>query len=108
MADQESEIIAKIASGVSGLNAHAWDRLGTGDPFLSHAFLSTLEDSRSVGPGTGWTPAPILVAAARRQTRAGKRGLHGPRYRAQNLPGQSNALPFCLLTLMLLPRRWHS
>ena len=61
MADRESEIIAKIASGVSGLNAHAWDRLGTGDPFLSHAFLSALEDSRSVGPGTGWTPSPILV-----------------------------------------------
>jgi predicted N-acyltransferase len=61
MADQETEIIAKIAGGVSGLNARAWDRLGGGDPFLSHAFLSALEDSGSVGPGTGWTPAPILV-----------------------------------------------
>ena len=61
MADQESEIIAKIASGVSGLNARAWDRLVSGDPFVSHAFLSTLEDSNSVGRGTGWTPAPILV-----------------------------------------------
>jgi predicted N-acyltransferase len=61
MADRESEIIAKIASGVSGLNGRAWDRLGDGDPFLSHAFLSALEDSKSVGPGTGWTPAPILV-----------------------------------------------
>ena len=61
MADRESEIIAKIASGVSGLNAFAWDRLAANDPFLSHAFLSALEDSGSVGPGTGWTPAPILV-----------------------------------------------
>jgi predicted N-acyltransferase len=61
MADRETEIIAKIASGVSGLNARAWDRLGASDPFLSHAFLSALEDSGSVGPGTGWTPAPILV-----------------------------------------------
>jgi uncharacterized protein len=61
MADRESEIIAKIASGVSGLNARAWDRLVSGDPFVSHAFLSILEDSKSVGPGTGWTPAPILV-----------------------------------------------
>jgi hypothetical protein len=62
MADQETEIIAKIASGVSGLNARAWDRLGGDeDPFLSHAFLSALEESGSVGPGTGWTPAPILV-----------------------------------------------
>lgn len=61
MADRESEIIAKIASGVSGLNARAWDRLGAGDPFVSHAFLSALEDSNSVGPGTGWTPAPVLI-----------------------------------------------
>jgi predicted N-acyltransferase len=61
MADRETEIIAKVASGVSGLNARAWDRLGGDDPFLSHAFLSALEDSASVGPGTGWTPAPILV-----------------------------------------------
>ncbi|MFL6759874.1 GNAT family N-acetyltransferase [Sphingomonas sp.] len=61
MADRETEIIAKITSGVAGLNARAWDRLAVGDPFLSHAFLSALEDSGSVGPGTGWTPAPILV-----------------------------------------------
>jgi hypothetical protein len=61
MADRESEIIAKIASGVSGLNPFAWDRLCGSDPFLSHAFLSALEDSNSVGPGTGWTPAPILI-----------------------------------------------
>lgn len=61
MADQESEIIAKIASGVSGLNARAWDRLASDDPFVSHAFLSALEDSGSVGAGTGWTPAPLLI-----------------------------------------------
>ncbi|HEX8936807.1 MAG TPA: GNAT family N-acetyltransferase [Sphingomicrobium sp.] len=61
MADRETGIIAKIASGVAPLNAHAWDRLSGGDPFVSHAFLSALEDSGSVGPGTGWTPAPILV-----------------------------------------------
>ena len=61
MADRESEIIARIAAGVSGLNAAAWDRLTEGDPFVSHAFLSALENSASIGPGTGWTPAPILV-----------------------------------------------
>src|SRR5206468_11624170 len=61
MADQDSEIIARIASGVSGLNAGAWDRLAGDDPFASHAFLGAVEDSASVGPGTGWTPAPVLV-----------------------------------------------
>ena len=61
MADRESEVIAKLASGVSGLNNHAWDRLSGDDPFISHAFLSALEESGSVGKGTGWTPATILV-----------------------------------------------
>jgi hypothetical protein len=61
MADREPEIIAKIASGVSGLNPHAWDQLADEHPFVSHAFLSALEDSGSVGPGTGWTPAPVLI-----------------------------------------------
>ena len=61
MADREAEFIAKIVSGVSGINAGAWDRLGSGDPFISHAFLAALEESGSVGPGTGWTPAPIIV-----------------------------------------------
>jgi predicted N-acyltransferase len=61
MADQESEIVARIASEVGGLNARAWDRLAGPEPFVSHAFLSALEDSGSVGVGTGWTPAPLLV-----------------------------------------------
>jgi hypothetical protein len=61
MADQEAQFVAKIASSVAGLNASAWDRLAESDPFVSHAFLSALEDSASVGRGTGWTPAPILV-----------------------------------------------
>jgi predicted N-acyltransferase len=61
VADRETEVLAKIASGVAGLNARAWDRLAGQQPFVSHAFLSALEDSGSVGHGTGWTPAPILV-----------------------------------------------
>jgi predicted N-acyltransferase len=61
MADREIEVVAKLSSGVGGLNNHAWDRLAGDDPFVSHAFLSALEDSGSVGKGTGWTPATILV-----------------------------------------------
>jgi predicted N-acyltransferase len=57
-----SEIVARIASGVSSFEAGAWDRCaGTGNPFLTHDFLSALEDSGSVGPGTGWQPAPIAI-----------------------------------------------
>ena len=61
MADRETEVIAKLTSGVAGLNAAAWDRLAGNDPFVSHAFLTALERSGSVGKGTGWTPATILV-----------------------------------------------
>jgi predicted N-acyltransferase len=61
MADRESEIIARLASGVAAVDPVAWDPLAGGDPFLSHAFLSSLEDSGSVGAGTGWSPAPILI-----------------------------------------------
>ena len=61
MADRETEVIAKLVSGIAGLNARAWDRLAGADPFVSHPFLSALEDSGSVGPGTGWTAAPILI-----------------------------------------------
>ena len=53
MADREIELIAKLAPGMVGLDGGAWDRLAAADPFLSHAFLAALEDSGSVGPGTG-------------------------------------------------------
>jgi predicted N-acyltransferase len=61
MADRESEIIARLGHGIADLGSEAWNELAGNDPFLSHAFLSALEDSGSVGPRTGWTPAPILI-----------------------------------------------
>ena len=61
MADRETEVIAKLSSGVSGLNRTAWDRLAGDDPFVSHAFLAALEQSESVGKDTGWTPATLLI-----------------------------------------------
>lgn len=55
-------VIARIADGVRAIPAQQWDACaGSENPFVSHAFLTALEDSGSVGPGTGWTPAPILV-----------------------------------------------
>jgi predicted N-acyltransferase len=62
MADRESEIVATIANGVSAIPALQWNALaGRDDPFVGHAFLSLLEESGSVGTGTGWSPLPILV-----------------------------------------------
>ncbi len=51
-----------LGTGIAGLDAGAWDALaGGGNPFVGHAFLSLLEQSGSVGAGTGWQPAPLLV-----------------------------------------------
>jgi len=55
---------ARIAHGVGDLPADQWDALAGGNPFLSHAFLSALEESGSVGPGSGWDPVPITIAGA--------------------------------------------
>ena len=55
-------ITARIAEGVRAVPAEQWDACaGKGNPFLSHAFLSALEDSGSVGPRSGWQPLPIIV-----------------------------------------------
>lgn len=40
---------------------HAWNALAGDMPLLSHAFLSALEGSESVGMGTGWQPYFLLV-----------------------------------------------
>ena len=57
------ELTARIHGGVAGIDAAEWNRLaGDDNPFVGHAFLSTMEDSGSVGPGTGWQAAPITIA----------------------------------------------
>jgi predicted N-acyltransferase len=57
----EADLTARIAPSVGSLPGPEWDALAGGNPFVSHAFLTALEDSRSVGPGTGWTPAPLVI-----------------------------------------------
>ena len=57
-------IEARVGDSIGALPAAGWDALAGGNPFVSHAFLSAMEDSGSVGPGTGWSPAPITIADA--------------------------------------------
>ncbi len=58
----DDQITAQIAEGVSAFDVAQWDALNiSANPFVSHAFLSALEESGSVGPGTGWSPAPIIL-----------------------------------------------
>jgi hypothetical protein len=62
MAESDSGIFAEIAQGVAALDAFEWDALNaSANPFVSHAFLSALEESGSVGLGSGWSAAPIII-----------------------------------------------
>ena len=54
-------VSVRIAPSVGSLPAAEWDALAGGNPFMSHAFLSALEDSGSVGEGTGWQPLPLAI-----------------------------------------------
>ena len=55
-------VFARLADGVAEFAAEDWDRCaGTDDPFLSHAFLSALEESGSATAATGWRPLPIAI-----------------------------------------------
>jgi predicted N-acyltransferase len=62
VADSDPSLVVRIAPLVGSLPAAEWDALaGDGNPFVSHAFLSALEDSGSVGEGTGWQPSPLVI-----------------------------------------------
>ncbi len=55
-------VVARIGDGVAEIDAAAWDACaGVDDPFLSHAFLSALEESGSATAETGWRPLPIAI-----------------------------------------------
>ena len=61
-----------VLTSLADIPAADWDALAcpeamTGrpvDPFTTHRFLKALEDSRSVGAGTGWTPRYLLAKQA--------------------------------------------
>jgi predicted N-acyltransferase len=63
VAEQDREpLVARTMPGVAEVAAQDWNACaGDANPFVSHEFLSALEDSGSVGPGTGWQPLPILI-----------------------------------------------
>jgi len=61
--DAEDVCELEIRSGMGDINPLEWDALiGADDqPFLRHAFLSTLEDSGSLQRELGWSPMPLLL-----------------------------------------------
>jgi len=61
----------QIVESIASIAAAEWDALGAGsavlagsrprDPFTTHRFLLALEESGSVGPGTGWDPRHLTL-----------------------------------------------
>jgi predicted N-acyltransferase len=61
MSDRDP-IVARIASGVDAFDPADWDACaGSGNPFLSHAFLAALEESGSASADSGWQPVPVAI-----------------------------------------------
>ncbi|WP_420010504.1 GNAT family N-acetyltransferase [Tateyamaria sp.] len=71
MSEQEIEI--RVLPSLSQIDAATWDACACpeaaegarpNDPFTTHRFLKALEDSNSVGPGTGWQPQYLQATLA--------------------------------------------
>jgi uncharacterized protein len=78
----------RVEPGLAGIGASDWDACANPDaatynPFVAHAFLKALEQSGSVGEGTGWHPQHIIVED-------GKGGVAGcmPLYLKSNSQGE--------------------
>jgi predicted N-acyltransferase len=58
----DGSLTVRMATGVRALDKAQWDALiPDGNPFMRHDFLAALEDSGSVGEGTGWQPLPLAL-----------------------------------------------
>ena len=58
---EQAEATVRLAKSISDVPAEHWDACaGPGNPFLSHAFLLSLEESESVCSRTGWLPQHLL------------------------------------------------
>ncbi|WP_223191417.1 GNAT family N-acetyltransferase [Paracoccus thiocyanatus] len=57
-----SELAVSVLPAISGIHAAEWDGCGAGaNPFTTHRFLAALEQSGSVGEGTGWHPSHLVA-----------------------------------------------
>ncbi|MCH8214178.1 MAG: N-acetyltransferase [Proteobacteria bacterium] len=62
MPDGREPATVKVLGSLGEVPAAQWDACaGADDPFLSHAFLSALEESGSVSARSGWLPRHLVV-----------------------------------------------
>lgn len=57
----------RILDSIADIPGETWNGFaGSGNPFVRHEFLSLLETTGCVGPGTGWTPNHLCLEEAGR------------------------------------------
>jgi hypothetical protein len=77
-------VTARIADGVASIPPAEWDACASsGNPFVSHGFLSILERSGSATAATGWQPLPIVIDGA-----DGKAAAIAPAYAKSHSQGE--------------------
>ena len=71
MPDGREEISVQVLTKISDIHAMDWDVCaGNENPFISHAFLNTLEQSGSVSDRNGWLPQHLMIEDANGQAAA--------------------------------------
>ncbi|MBE9475845.1 MAG: N-acetyltransferase, partial [Proteobacteria bacterium] len=60
---EKIDVTVTVLEGLSGIASADWDACAghIGDPFTTYRFLRALEDSGSVGRGTGWEPHHLVA-----------------------------------------------
>ncbi|CAH2598574.1 N-acetyltransferase [Rhodovastum atsumiense] len=62
MPDGSTSLSLTLHKAIADIAPSAWDGCGgEGNPFVSHAFLSAIEDSGSAGARTGWLPQHAVL-----------------------------------------------
>jgi predicted N-acyltransferase len=68
MPDGSATLTLTLHPRIAEISAADWDACaGDGNPFVSHAFLSALEDSGSAGVRTGWLPQHAVLRTEAKQ-----------------------------------------
>ncbi|HSR02688.1 MAG TPA: peptidogalycan biosysnthesis protein, partial [Methylophilaceae bacterium] len=56
-----NQVVVKVVGSILEVDSAKWDTLALNMPLLSHAFLSALEKSNSVGAASGWSPCILTI-----------------------------------------------
>ena len=60
--DDGDTVTVKVISSLDEVSAEHWDACaGAENPFVSHSFLTTLEDSDAANGEAGWLPQHIVI-----------------------------------------------